>query len=187
MGRRRRRRRWGLLVLLLAVLGAAGVAIHWGPYPWAFPLLSTLTGSWNGELQVASQDRRYLHLELGLDTSKSSCHTDCAITGDALICDSHGSVQDYHVAGDPRNWRGTRFYLDLYAAKRHPGLLLELGRIEGDWRGDVLRLRAGPTFATVQRDGSITTASGGTQPPLRSWHMRRGGSAEFASGCAGLR
>ncbi len=187
MGLRRRRRRWGLLAVLLVVAGACAVAIHWGPYPWAFPLLSTLTGSWNGEVQVAGQDRRYLYVALGLDTSKSSCHVDCAINGDALMCGSRGAVQDYHVAGDPRNWRGTRFYLDLCAGKRHPGPLLDFGRIEGAWHGDVLRLRARPTFDTVQRDGSITSVSDGTQPPLRSWQMRRGGRTEFASGCSRLR
>ena len=187
MGLRRRRRRWGLLAVLLVVAGACAVAIHWGPYPWAFPLLPTLTGSWNGEVQVAGQDRRYLYLALGLDTSKSSCYVDCAINGDALICDSRGAVQDYHVGGDPRNWRGTRFYLDLYPGKRHPGPLLDFGRIEGAWHGDVLRLRARPTFDTVQRDGSITSVSDGTRPPLRSWQMRRGGRTEFASGCSRLR
>ena len=186
VGRRRRRRRWGLLTVLLLVLGACAVAIHWGPYPWAFPLLPTLTGSWNGELQVAGQDRRYLYVTLGLDTSKSSCHADCAIAGDALVCDSRGSVQAYHVAGDPRNWRGTRFYLDLFATKRRPGPLLDLGTIEGEWHGDVLRLRARPTFNTVQRDGSVASVSGGTPPPLRSWQMRRGGRTAFASGCSRL-
>jgi hypothetical protein len=121
-----------------------------------------------------------------LDTSKSSCHSDCAITGNALICDSQGAVQDYLVGGDPRNWRGTRFYLDLSAGKRHQGPLLDTGRIEGQWNGDVLRLRARPTFDTVGRDGSISYVSGGPQPPLRSWQMRPGDRTAFATGCSRL-
>jgi hypothetical protein len=183
----RRKRRWGLLAVLVAVLAVIGGAIHWGPYPWAFPLLPTLTGSWNGELLVSGQDRRYLHLQLGLATSGSGCHSDCAIKGGALICGPRGGAQDYNVRGDPRNWRGTRFYLDLYAGKLHPGRLLDTGRIDGEWHGDVLQLRARPTFATVGRDGSITSSSGGPQPPVRSWQMRRGGPAVFASGCSRLR
>src|ERR1700756_1622501 len=127
----RRRRRPALLAILVAFLAACGVALHWGPYPWAFPLLPTLTGSWNGELRVAAQDPRYVHLELRLDTSKSSCRSDCALTGDAIICDLQGPPQDYQVGGDPRNWRGSRFYLDLYAASRRRGPLLDTGRIEG--------------------------------------------------------
>ena len=173
--------------MLFAVLAAGWVAVHWGPYPWAFPLLPTLTGSWQGELQVSGKDRRYVQLQLGLDTSKSSCRAECAIKGDALICDSQGRVQDYRVGGDPHNWRGTRFYLDLYAGKRHSGPLLDTGRIEGEWHGDVLQLHARPTFDKVGPNGSITTYSGGLQAPPRGWRMRRGGQAQFASGCRRLR
>lgn len=182
-----RRRRWRALAALVAVLALCGAAIHWGPYPWAFPLLPTLTGSWNGELRLAAHDRRYVHLKLGLDTSKSNCRGDCAINGDALICDSRGAVQEYLVGGDPHNWRGTRFYLDLYAHEPRPGQLLDLGRIEGQWHGDVLQLHARPSFDTVGQDGSITSFSGPAQPLLRSWKMRRGDRTEFASGCSRLR
>ena len=184
----RPRRRWGLLGVLVVVLAAGAAGAHWGPYPWAFPLLPTLTGSWNGELQAAAQDRRYVHLQLGLDTSRSSCHVACAISGDARVCDSRGAVQDYRVGGDPRNWRGTRFYLYLYARKPHAGALLDTaGTIEGTWHGDVLQLRARPTFDTVAPNGAITTYSRGLQSPPRSWQMRRGDTAKFAAGCSRLR
>jgi hypothetical protein len=182
-----------LLVLVLAwlVIWAIADVINWAEYPWKFPLLSTLTGDWNGELRLTANDRRYVHLHLAGPANFLSFPGDTnePITGDALICNSKGSVQDYRVSGDTRNWRGSHFWINLGVGNRRPpGPLLEPYTIEGRWRGDVLNLRDKPQVNRIEPNGSISYGTSITrQLPQITWQMRRGSRAEFTRGCQQLR
>jgi hypothetical protein len=171
------RRRWWKATIVFAVavgviLFVAPRAIDLAARPWSISVFggSTLTGSWAGTVTLGPGDEREVFLELSRDRDNTSRGGSGArradFGGTATICDSAGRPQRFEVVGDPENWSGSHFWMDLHAVDPQPGTYVSLGRIDGEWDEDTLRLRATPETIRVGGDGSAS-GSADTSSPAR--------------------
>jgi hypothetical protein len=175
------------LVLLPAVLE-----------PWSLSLTggSTLVGEWYGEMTTPTGRKRVV--KIGIGTGPGSCRGCTDIAGSARVCDNSGNINEFEVWGDTDNWSGSKFHLSL-RPKDNRRYELELGRVEGEWHDDALRLttkllsglNASTSVISRERDetGKERTTIIGAHPDTLSpvtWTLRKGSDQDFSAACGRL-
>ncbi|MEU6513021.1 hypothetical protein [Streptomyces sp. NPDC046978] len=176
-GRRVRHRRRGLTTIaVLAAMAGALLVARTTLIPWAYPLPGQprLTGYWEGRIAYSDTDSRQILLQMRYD---ENCSMACDMTGRIKVCGA-GRNTEGDLAGDVHNWRGTRFTLNPYLPRSKGDVNIE--KLDGDWSGDVVRMRAKVEF--LDADGSWESSRQPSAPP--AFEMRHINEGAFDAGCA---
>lgn len=165
-----------MLALLVALYAADRVLLN----PWSMGLggQPTLTGYWEGTVDVAAGDRRnvvvQLRYHLPITTGASPTGWD-SLKGAIEVCGPAGTLTS-GPTGEPENRSGSRFGVDPWNATG-PGL--RLGRLRGQWEGD--RITAQSETYTVRADGSASGS--GEDHREATFELRRSSKAAYERTC----
>ena len=176
---------WRSRLVRVAVLTAATTAVFVVLFnallalaePWnhSLHLWPTLTGSWIGQLAIPGAGKHAVRLELTGDRENPP------IQGRATTCNARGEVRTFAIAGGPRNWRGSRFWIRPDPAPGESSESIPLSGILGEWSGD--RMEADATLEPFK----VTGPPASTPPPVVRFTLERGGRAAFVAACQRLR
>ncbi len=89
-----------------------------------------------------------------------NCSMACDMTGRIKVCGAGRNTKG-DLAGDVHNWRGSRFTLNPYLPRSKGDVNIE--KLDGDWSGDVIRMRAKVEF--LDADGSWESSRQPSAPP----------------------
>ncbi|MET8832758.1 hypothetical protein ABZV78_02405 [Micromonospora sp. NPDC004540] len=175
-GRKPNKVRFFVMFAGLIVVGLGLVyGLHFVANPWALALPGrpALTGYWQGVVAYGPGDDRRVVLHLTDDEPSATDRCgDCPdLRGGIKVCQA-GRAETYEIWGDPLNYRGTRFSLHTRSEDDGPGQ--RLNELDGDWGGDLLRIRT--SFTTLAADGTVAAGSGS---PTASFDMTRADEADF--------
>lgn len=171
-------------VIALGVIVVLGIAlifgVHWAFRPWAMSLPGRpgLVGYWQGEATFGPGDSRHvvLHLTDRAAPALSNVCTSCpAIHGTAEVCGA-GRDTHYEVDGDPKNYTGTRFQLEMKPVDKGPGAYLD--DLDGEWDGDELGISTHVFHAFA--DGSVDPVESQPAVDVELHHV---GQAEYDAAC----
>jgi hypothetical protein len=169
---------------IVAALLVGSFALDAPMAPWlrSFGLWPTLTGGWHGHVEAAGGPVTTIYLELDGVVRRRDSH----IGGTAKWCDEQGQVHAYTISGQPRNWRGSRFYLSLRSVvERESGA--SPGELEGEWHDDEIRAAGVMVSHSRVATATATRSSGPAGPPQIIYRLRRGTEREFLASCTASR
>lgn len=179
-GPRRKRRPLRILALLIGVCALVlaavfGSRLAFDPWSLSWPGRSALTGHWQGEVSFGPGDTRQFVLYLFYSgRCRSSCST---IGGDGKVCVADRTTR-YQFTGKPLDHHAARFQLAGRAEEDRPlGLLLNA--LEGEWRGDTLKIQTSLTL--IDPDGVSRSDHQPADPP--SFEMRRISRSHYLATC----